>query len=84
MIADFVTTTGIALASRALTAVVGVFVAVLAYRGYRRNGSRPMPFVTLGFAVITGVPALVLEHYTDGVADLTDFEVWSDFDRAAL
>ena len=40
----------------ALTAIVGLFVAYLAYRGYRRNDSRPMLFISLGFILALGVP----------------------------
>ena len=40
-------------------ALLGLFVAYQAYRGYRRNDSRPMLFIAVGFAVIMGVPALL-------------------------
>ena len=40
----------------ATTALAGVFVAALAYRGYRRNESRPMLFLALGVALLTAVP----------------------------
>lgn len=40
-------------------AVLGVFIAYLAYQGYRRNDSRPMLFVSLGFVLALGVPLLV-------------------------
>lgn len=39
-----------------LSALLGLFVAYLAYRGYRRNDSRPMLFVAAGFALALGVP----------------------------
>lgn len=39
-------------------AALGVIIAYLAYRGYRRNGSRPMLFVSVGFALALGFPLL--------------------------
>lgn len=44
-------------------AVLGVVIAYLAYRGYRRNGSRPMLFVSVGFALVLGVPLLLTLAY---------------------
>jgi hypothetical protein len=40
-------------------AAIGVFIAALAYRGYRRNDSRPMLFVAIGFALALGVPLVI-------------------------
>ena len=40
-------------------AVVGVFVAYQAYRGYQRNESRPMLFLALGIVLLTAVPASI-------------------------
>jgi len=40
-------------------ALLGLFIAYQAYRGYRRNDSRPMLFIAVGFVVIMGVPALL-------------------------
>ena len=42
---------------------LGVFIAYLAYRGYRRNDSRPMLFVALGFALALGVPLVLTLLY---------------------
>jgi uncharacterized membrane protein (DUF441 family) len=44
-------------------AVLGVVIAYLAYRGYRRNDSRPMLFVSLGFALALGVPLVLTVAY---------------------
>lgn len=44
-------------------AALGVFIAYLAYRGYRRNDSRPMLFVSLGFVLALGVPLVVTLLY---------------------
>jgi hypothetical protein len=46
-------------ASEALSVLLGLAIAYIAYRGYRRNGSRPMLFVAVGFALVLGVPALL-------------------------
>ena len=43
----------VAFLSRGLTAVVGLFVATLAYRGFRRNGVRKMRWLALGIALLT-------------------------------
>lgn len=43
----------------AVTAVVGAFVAWLAHRGYRRNGSEAMRFLAVGVVCFTVVPFLV-------------------------
>jgi hypothetical protein len=40
----------------ALTAVVGLFVGSLAYRGYRRNDSRRMRALAVGVVAIAVVP----------------------------
>jgi len=33
--------------------VLGAFIVYLAYKGYRRNTSKPLLYVALGFALIT-------------------------------
>ncbi|MBX0287715.1 hypothetical protein EGH22_15375 [Halomicroarcula sp. F28] len=40
-------------------AVLGLFIAYQAYRGYRRNDSRPMLFIALGFGIMLGPPVLL-------------------------
>ena len=40
-------------------AALGLFIAYQAYRGYRRNESRPMLFMSLGFVLVVGVPVLL-------------------------
>lgn len=51
------------LAYELVGAALGVFIAYLAYRGYRRNRSRPMLFVSLGFALALGVPLALTVVY---------------------
>ncbi|WP_345784746.1 DUF7521 family protein [Halobellus ordinarius] len=52
--------------ARGMTAVVGLFVATLAYRGYRRNGSTKMRALAVGIGLLTtGVYVAVL------LADMT-------------
>jgi len=36
-----------------LALVLGTFIVYLAYKGYRRNASKPLLYVALGFALIT-------------------------------
>jgi len=43
----------IALASRALTGAVGFFVALLAYRGFRRNNATKMRSLAVGIGLLT-------------------------------
>jgi len=58
------------LAYELVGAALGVFIAYLAWRGYRRNQSRPMLFVSLGFALALGVPlALTLAYLALPVSD---------------
>lgn len=40
----------------AVVAVAGVFVAYQAYRGYRRNESRPMLYLAIAITLLTVVP----------------------------
>lgn len=51
------------LAYELLGAALGVFIAYLAYRGYRRNQSRPMLFVSLGFVLALGIPLALTVVY---------------------
>jgi hypothetical protein len=39
-----------------VAALVGLLIAYQAYRGYRRNDSRPMLFIAVGFALTVGLP----------------------------
>lgn len=43
-----------------LSALLGVLIAYQAYRGYRRNDSRPMLFVAVGFVLALAVPFALL------------------------
>jgi hypothetical protein len=46
-----------------LSALIGLFIAYQAYRGYRRNDSRPMLFIAVGFALALAVPFLLVVLY---------------------
>jgi len=49
------------LIARSVTAIVGLFVATLAYRGYRRNDSAKMRALAIGISLLTaGVFTAVL------------------------
>ena len=51
----------VVLVARGVVAVVGLFVATLAYRGYRRNGSAKMQALAIGIGLLTaGVFTAVL------------------------
>lgn len=58
---DVYLTTGNALVLLLALVATGLsaLIAYHAYRGYRRNGSRPMLFLAVGFAFITVVPFFV-------------------------
>ena len=42
-----------ATAAKVAALFLGAFIVYLAYRGYRRNRSRPLLYVAIGFALIT-------------------------------
>ena len=50
-------------ASELLSVALGLTISYIAYRGYRRNDARPMLFVSLGFVLVLGVPALAAGVY---------------------
>lgn len=60
-------------AASALTAVLGLFVAYLAYRGYRRNDSPTMGALSIGILSIAVLPYLILYLLTPAIG-LTDAE----------
>jgi hypothetical protein len=51
------------LAYELVGAALGVFIAYIAYRGYRRNRSRAMLFVSVGFALALGIPLALTVVY---------------------
>ncbi len=58
-------------AASALTAVLGLFVAYLAYRGGRRNNSPTMRALAAGIVCIAVIPYLILYLVTPAIG-LTD------------
>lgn len=42
-----------------LVTLLGVYISYQAFRGYRRNQSRPMLFLAIGIVLITGVPSVI-------------------------
>jgi H+/Cl- antiporter ClcA len=46
-----------------LSGIIGLFIAYQAYRGYRRNDSRPMLYLAVGFALTLGIPFALLPVY---------------------
>ncbi|RLM64207.1 hypothetical protein [Halorubrum sp. Atlit-26R] len=60
----------VVLITRSVIAVVGLFVATLAYRGYRRNGSAKMRALAVGIGTLTaGVSAAVVFADAAGVGN---------------
>lgn len=56
--------------ARGVVAVVGLFVATLAYRGYRRNGSAKMQALAIGIGLLTaGVFTAVMLIDLTGAGD---------------
>lgn len=47
-----------------LSVVIGVIIAYHAYRGYRRNASRPMLFIALGFVLVLALPFCIFLLYS--------------------
>jgi uncharacterized membrane protein (DUF441 family) len=43
-----------ATATKIVALVLGAFIVYLAYRGFTRNRSKPLLYVAVGFALITG------------------------------
>lgn len=58
----------------AATAFGGLFVTMLAYRGYRRNESRPMLYLAAGILFLTTIP-IGIEYTLLGVTTATDAEI---------
>jgi hypothetical protein len=46
--------------SELLSVLLGLTISYFAYLGYRRNQSRPMLFIALGFVLILGIPGAAL------------------------
>mgnify|MGYP000398038962 CR=1 FL=1 len=69
-----------------LTAAVGLFVVYQAYRGYRRNDSRPMLFLGLGIFLVTVLPFVVttLLAAVPGVSDAAVLLSWTVLEIAGL
>ena len=51
--ADFSSLFWFATATKVIALALGAFIVYLAYMGYRRNASKPLLYVALGFALIT-------------------------------
>ncbi len=61
-------------ATKLLALILGAFIVYLAYRGFRRNRSRPLFYVSVGFALITLGTLVegILYVVVGSVASLTD------------
>jgi hypothetical protein len=58
----------------AATALAGLFVAALAYRGYQRNASRPMLFLAISILFLTTIP-VAIDYILQGVTTATEAEI---------
>lgn len=58
----------------AVVASVGLLIAVLAYQGYRRNGSRPMLYLAIAIVLLTTVP-VGIDYGMRSVTMATEAEV---------
>ena len=47
------------LALQVIKAIIGIGIAIIAYRGYRNNESRPMLYIATGFILVLGVPFIL-------------------------
>lgn len=65
---------GVVLTFAVVTAVAGALVAYQAYRGYRRNRSRPMLYLAVGIALLTAVPVGV-DYALAALTGATDAEI---------
>jgi len=72
--------------TQSLTAAVGLFVAYQAFRGFRRNDSRPMLFLGLGVVLVTAVPFVVTTLLADalGASDAAVILAWTAFEILGL
>lgn len=68
IVGELLTPSAVAVVSRGLTAVVGLVVAWLAYRGYRRNDEPKMRLLAVGIGLLTTGVFLVV--YIADVAGL--------------
>jgi len=61
------------LASEFGSLLLGLAISVIAYRGYRRNDSRPMLLIAVGFVLVVGVPGTLggLYLFTGVVGGMT-------------
>lgn len=53
----------LALGIQLLTTILGLAVAYIAFRGYRRNQSRPMLFIAVGFVLTFWTPVILLASF---------------------
>src|SRR5208282_306704 len=53
MVREFTGVDWIATIIKMVALILGTFIVYLAYKGYKRNSSKPLLYVSLGFALIT-------------------------------
>ena len=61
---------------KVMALILGMYIVYLAYKGYRRNSSRPLLFVSVGFALITiatvleGILYIFIAPFSDPISNL--------------
>jgi hypothetical protein len=70
----------------AITALIGLFVAYQAYRGYRRNFSKPMGYLAVGILFVTTVSFVVPQIIVGatGVSDAAAILIMTTLDVVGL
>ncbi len=56
---DLTTVQKLLVASGYVTVALGLAISYIAYRGWRRNDSRPMLLIAIGFILVVGVPGVL-------------------------
>lgn len=58
--------------SQIAKALIGLVIAYIAFQGYRRNRSRPMLAISIGFVLVLGIPFVlfVLFYTVPGVPEI--------------
>ena len=65
-------------ASGGITLALGVAIAYVAFRGYRRNASRPMLFIAIGFILVVAIPG-VLSYFVYGLTMVFQVSLGIDY-----
>ncbi|MGO9646056.1 MAG: hypothetical protein ACLPY5_15095 [Candidatus Bathyarchaeia archaeon] len=70
MVREFTGVDWIATIIKMVALILGTFIVYLAYKGYKRNSSKPLLYVSLGFALITAGTVVEGLLYVIFISDL--------------